>query len=156
MNVLFSKRLEATLFNMQGGYMSPMRNCICLDKLFLALMSDYGSHGSLIINTMLKDWELERVLSRIELALSDGSGGVCCAVPREFRDYITERLRMVCGEDLPCTITTGHVIFALLGDRRLNTARILEKYAVTPMKVFLSLMTLPMQEDFVRPQAKSS
>ena len=156
MPITFSKRLESTLHDIMGGYLTARQGEVCLDKLFLAVLDDRESHGSLIVSALLRDWELDRVRSRVENALSCGDGMYYCADARALKDYIVSKLAIIYGDDIPRVINTGHLMFALTGDRRLHSSRIVEKYAVTPLMIFRHLIMLPRTENYLRRMSRIS
>ena len=146
-NFIFSKRLQHIIRKAlpvdgwSGGLMP--------DRLFLALLDDIESYGALIINSLMKDWELARVCERVAGSMRDPGtrGTVRVGGHAALCDYLADRLRVIYGDDLPQVLNTGHVMLALLGDRRLFASRYVALYWVRPMDVFRYLVRLPADEE---------
>ena len=144
--VAFSRRLQQIIDQSLGN--QGWSAGIAPDRLFLAILSDKGSHGSLIVNSLMRDWELHRVVDRMNEAIGTPGprGLVTLRGATALADYIAERLAVVYGDDLPPVINTGHAVLAMLNDRRLFASRLLGLYSLRPADVFQYLMRLPSDE----------
>lgn len=153
MKFVFSKRLDAAVCEL---IRNSLNETIPLDRLFLSVMEDMDAYGSVILNSLLRDWEADRILARVEHAVESETDLVSCADAKELKEYMVSQLAIIYGDDIPRTLNTGHLFFVLVGDRRLNVCRIIERYAVTPLKIFRHLVVLPPKEDYLSPSIKYS
>jgi len=147
-NFIFSKRLQEVVRQalMPDGWSGGLLP----DRLFLALLDDKESYGALIIRNLMKDWELARVRERVIAAILSPPGPrgtVRIGGHAALCDYLADRLRPIYGEDLPPELNTGHVLLALLCDRRLFASRYVALYWVKPIDVFRYLVRLPAEEE---------
>ena len=154
-NLLFSNRLQhiidkLILQNAWSGGLLP-------DRLFLAILEDRESYGSLIINGLLRDWEIAQVVRRVKesIAKPGPRGVIALKGPATLRNYVAARLKIIYGDDLPPALTTGHVLLAILNDRRLFASRYMGLYWVRPVDVFQYLVRLPAFEEFVPGTSRS-
>ena len=153
--VTFSERLQQIIEKNLANY--GWLEGLAPDKLFLAILLDKGSYGSLIVNSLMRDWEVERVIWRIWEAIGTpgprGLVNICTLTG--LCDYLSERLEIIYGGDLPPVLNTGHVVLAALNDRRLYASRLTGLYSVRPIDVFNHMVRLPADEEY-RPRFTQS
>ncbi|GHV00603.1 hypothetical protein FACS1894159_06650 [Bacteroidia bacterium] len=99
----------------------------------------------------MRHWEIERVRQRIERSLdTPGKPEVFTLKdPGQLCEFLERNLGIVYGDNLPPTINSAHVMFALLNDRRLLASRYISLYFVRPIDIFQYIVRLPATEEFV-------
>lgn len=98
------------------------------DRLFLRVVSSAGCRAERIIASLLKEWEIHRLKSRIAREI-DSTTQPQAPARGTFFDTLSARLESVAG--MSAILDTSAVLNLVLTDRNTISSRILEMYGVT-------------------------
>ncbi len=98
------------------------------DRLFLRVLSSAGSKAEVILSSILKDWEIHRMKSRIQREIESTTQHTPPS-RGEFFAGLSDVLDGVATVDVE--LTTAHIVLMVLADRTTISSRILEMYGVT-------------------------
>lgn len=98
------------------------------DRLFLRVVSSAGCRAERILASLLKEWEIHRLKSRIAREI-DTTTQPQAPARGTFFDTLSAQLESVAG--VSATLDTSAVLSLVLTDRNTISSRILEMYGVT-------------------------
>ena len=134
-----SRTLEQILEQSRSDVQRYGERCLSVDHIFLAILRENHSHATYILRKMLKEWEIHQIRTRIERELSRPALKACDqADEQKFYDTLRTQLSLLTEGDVGVpgrTINTGHLLLAVVRDRKLVSARVLESYNVTEKHV---------------------
>ena len=116
------------------------------DFLALELLREEGSLAFQLLSARLRDWELHQVRLRIEHEIH--------TVKRQESRYASDAFYRGFAEELRATsdavrsVTTGHALLSIAGDRTTATAHVLEMYGITPQIIAEELQRFAAGDDF--------
>ena len=116
------------------------------DFLALELLREEGSLAFQLLSARLRDWELYQIRLRIEREVASAKAKADDRSSEEFyRNFSAE---LLATSDAPRSVTTGHALLSIAGDRTTATARVLEMYGITPETIAEELRKFAAGGDF--------
>ena len=116
------------------------------DFLALELLREEGSLAFQLLSARLRDWELYQIRLRIEREVASAKTKADDRSSEEFyRNFSAE---LLATSDAPRSVTTGHALLSIAGDRTTATARVLEMYGITPETIAEELRKFAAGGDF--------
>ena len=116
------------------------------DFLALELLREEGSLAFQLLSARLRDWELHQVRLRIEHEIHTVKRQESRNASDAFYRGFAEELRAT--SDAVRSVTTGHALLSLAGDRTTATAHVLEMYGITPQIIAEELQRFAAGDDF--------
>ena len=116
------------------------------DFLALELLREEGSLAFQLLSSRLRDWELHQVRLRIEHEIRTVRRQESRNTSDAFYRGFAEELRAT--SDAVRSVTTGHALLSIAGDRTTATSRVLEMYGVTPQVIADELQRFAVGDDF--------
>ena len=114
------------------------------DRLFLRVVSSAGCRAERILASLLKEWEIHRMKSRIAREI-DTSTQPQAPARGIFFDTLSAKLETVAGVN--AIIDTSAVLSLVLTDRNTISSRILEMYGVTEEDIYEAALHTDENED---------
>lgn len=122
-----------------------------VDRLFLSIL-ETDSHAKNMLSKMLREWELKNVKDNVEKQLVKNKKDLTRDIPseQEYIEYVGMGIAVACGSiaPQPALANTGHLLLAIVNDKTLFSARVLETYGVTVGKVAELVREYPVEEDY--------
>ncbi len=116
------------------------------DFLALELLREEGSLAFQLLSARLRDWELHQVRLRIEHEIHTVKRQESRNASDAFYRGFAEELRAT--SDAVRSVTTGHALLSIAGDRTTATAHVLEMYGITPQIIAEELQRFAAGDDF--------
>ncbi len=116
------------------------------DFLALELLREEGSLAFQLLSARLRDWELHQVRLRIEHEIHTVKRQESRNASDAFYRGFAEELRTT--SDAVRSVTTGHALLSIAGDRTTATAHVLEMYGITPQIIAEELQRFAAGDDF--------
>ena len=116
------------------------------DFLALELLREEGSLAFQLLSARLRDWELHQVRLRIEHEIHTVKRQESRNTSDAFYRGFAEELRAT--SDAVRSVTTGHALLSIAGDRTTATAHVLEMYGITPQIIAEELQRFAAGDDF--------
>ena len=116
------------------------------DFLALELLREEGSLAFQLLSARLRDWELHQVRLRIEHEIHTVKRQESRNASDAFYRGFAEELRAT--SDAVRSVTTGHALLSIAGDRTTATAHVLEMYGITPQIIADELQRFAAGDDF--------
>ncbi len=116
------------------------------DFLALELLREEGSLAFQLLSARLRDWELHQVRLRIEHKIHTVKRQESRNASDAFYRGFAEELRAT--SDAVRSVTTGHALLSIAGDRTTATAHVLEMYGITPQIIAEELQRFAAGDDF--------
>ena len=116
------------------------------DLLALELLREEGSLAFQLLSARLRDWELHQVRLRIEHEIHTVKRQESRNASDAFYRGFAEELRAT--SDAVRSVTTGHALLSIAGDRTTATAHVLEMYGITPQIIAEELQRFAAGDDF--------
>ncbi|WP_299103148.1 ATP-dependent Clp protease ATP-binding subunit [uncultured Alistipes sp.] len=116
------------------------------DFLALELLREEGSLAFQLLSARLRDWELHQVRLRIEHEIRTVKRQESRNASDAFYRGFAEELRAT--SDAVRSVTTGHALLSIAGDRTTATAHVLEMYGITPQIIAEELQRFAAGDDF--------
>ena len=116
------------------------------DFLALELLREEGSLAFQLLSARLRDWELHQVRLRIEHEIHTVKRQESRNASDAFYRGFAEELRAT--SDAVRSVTTGHALLSIAGDRTTATAHVLEMYGITPQIIAEELQRFGAGDDF--------
>ncbi len=116
------------------------------DFLALELLREEGSLAFQLLSARLRDWELHQVRLRIEHEIRTVKRQESRNASDAFYRGLAEELRAT--SDAVRSVTTGHALLSIAGDRTTATAHVLEMYGITPQIIAEELQRFAAGDDF--------
>lgn len=116
------------------------------DFLALELLREEGSLAFQLLSARLRDWELHQVRLRIEHEIHTVKRQESRNASDAFYRRFAEELRAT--SDAVRSVTTGHALLSIAGDRTTATAHVLEMYGITPQIIAEELQRFAAGDDF--------
>lgn len=116
------------------------------DFLALELLREEGSLAFQLLSARLRDWELHQVRLRIEHEIHTVKRQESRNTSDAFYRGFAEELRAT--SDAVRSVTTGHALLSIAGDRTTATAHMLEMYGITPQIIAEELQRFAAGDDF--------
>ena len=116
------------------------------DFLALELLREEGSLAFQLLSARLRDWELHQVRLRIEHEIHTVKRQESRNASDAFYRGFAEELRAT--SDAVRSVTTGHTLLSIAGDRTTATAHVLEMYGITPQIIAEELQRFAAGDDF--------
>lgn len=145
-----TKTLESVLLRSHYEAKQLGADSVTVDHIFLAMLKENRGHAALILSRLLKDWELYQIRLRIERDLGKVASDTDPPKGHSTEDVLGETIRQMyveLGDTQSNVINTGHLLLAIMKDRRLMSTRILELYHINAIIVAEYLNMLPADED---------
>jgi ATP-dependent Clp protease ATP-binding subunit ClpC len=152
MQIQQSERLEQHL--RAASRQAQMMGSIALmpEIAILSILRDGESFGARIVSNLLKDWEMEQVVLRLERDIQNTAKRLSQPLldPRRVVAGIiegVEHARAAAMGNSRGAASTGHLLLWAVGNRDLIAKRILELYGIDVQHVLAELAILPTDED---------
>lgn len=114
------------------------------DRLFLRVLSSAGCRAETILSSLLQDWEIHRIKSRIEREV-ETSIEHNAPMRGEFFTNLSDTLDRIAR--LETTLTTAHIILMVLADKQTISSRVLEMYGITSSNIEQQMLSVVEDED---------
>ena len=116
------------------------------DFLALELLREEGSLAFQLLSARLRDWGLHQLRLRIEHEIHTVKRQESRNASDAFYRGFAEELRAT--SDAVRSVTTGHALLSIAGDRTTATAHVLEMYGITPQIIAEELQRFAAGDDF--------
>ncbi len=114
------------------------------DRLFLRVLSSAGCRAETILSSLLKDWEIHRMKSRIEREIESTIQHNAPSRGTFFAN-LSDILDAIAGVD--ATLTTAHIVLMVLNDKHTISSRVLEMYGITVSAIEEKMFGIVEDED---------
>ncbi|MBR2452138.1 MAG: ATP-dependent Clp protease ATP-binding subunit [Rikenellaceae bacterium] len=114
------------------------------DRLFLRVLSSAGCRAETILSSLLKDWEIHRMKSRIEREIESTIQHNAPSRGTFFAN-LSDILDEIAGVD--ATLTTAHIVLMVLNDKHTISSRVLEMYGITVSAIEEKMFGIVEDED---------
>jgi len=114
------------------------------DRLFLRVLSSAGCRAETILSSLLKDWEIHRMKSRIEREIESTIQHNAPSRGTFFAN-LSDILDAIAGVDV--TLTTAHIVLMVLNDKHTISSRVLEMYGITVSAIEEKMFGIVEDED---------
>lgn len=150
MQLKISKTLESILARATFNAAKANATHSLKDILVLELLREEGSLAYQILSARLKDWELYQVRLRLEREVLETKAkeGEAQQPERFFKDFAEELRQHAEGIR---SISTGHALQRIVGDRTTAASRVLEMYGITAETVAEELRKFASGDEFRYP-----
>lgn len=147
MQLKISKTLESILARATFNAAKANATHSLKDILVLELLREEGSLAYQILSARLKDWELYQVRLRLEREVLETKAkeGEAQQPERFFKDFAEELRQHAEGIR---SISTGHALQRIVGDRTTAASRVLEMYGITAETVAEELRKFASGDEF--------
>ena len=114
------------------------------DRLFLRVLSSAGCRAETILSSLLKDWEIHRMKSRIEREIESTIQHNAPSRGTFFAN-LSDILDAIAGVE--ATLTTAHIVLMVLNDKHTISSRVLEMYGITVSAIEEKMFGIVEDED---------
>jgi len=153
MQIKQTKKLESVFETGRREARRRHASEVTMDHLFLAILKQDAGHADHILKKLLREWEIYQIRIRLERELGpvlqpDRDGTEECTVRCDESSVLGRMAAASGGAPSQHMFHTGHLLYAVVSDRSLVSARVLALYNVNRETVEPFLNDLPPDEDY--------